>query len=541
MHEQVKLESAVDAKPEELLLYAFLTILGFSFWFFLGFPFANHNESYSWIAQMNRMSTNIFEVLRWSPAANYRPLGSITAWIGARLSGGSIYPQQVFNFVVAVLAWLILYSAFKERRFFGFISFIVGGVFFSGYIYLFHLHGVFYSPLLAFIAILIVIAVRNVRITNSKSAVIFTLAILTALYHPFALPVYVAFSIGYFLKSRHTTTRIQFVLGSLFLAAALILARILVPVQGSFLPSERVLGLSTSYKLAELNSGFSIISWLLSITTVLGLATSWRAKLMTSVTVTVISLALVLSNQPVLFLWIAVCLAKTALLKKWGMAFLIASTAILPAVTATGSPTYTVFLLMVCSATVPMQWSLPAVEFPNVSSQERREGVYACSLSTRTYVNSSRRKEKIRTTLDRIVLAASILILSVGILLKSGVYLPVITELATPVLAEREKTFQLESIISWWEGSEYTGYRLVLCQSADNPVASSNVVNRRHRAPTSQVYLDQYADMLAPSDNGRIDGWLLVCFGDEKIPDATVLHTVPGKYNGQAIVYSRHE
>ena len=33
--------------------FAFVTILGISFWFFLAFPFGNHNESYRWIAPLN--------------------------------------------------------------------------------------------------------------------------------------------------------------------------------------------------------------------------------------------------------------------------------------------------------------------------------------------------------------------------------------------------------------------------------------------------------------------------------------------------------
>jgi hypothetical protein len=504
----MKLESGVARKSRKLFLYAFFSICGLSFWFFLGFPFANHNESYGWIAQMNRMSVNILDVLRWSPAVNYRPLGSITAWLGFRLSNGSIYPQQVFNFIVAILAWLILYSAITEKKLFSWISFIVGGVFFSGYIYLFHLHGVFYSPLLAFIAILTGISVRNGCITNLRLAVIFTLAILTSLYHPFAMLIYVAFTLGYFLENQHTTTRIQLAMGGLFLAVALVLVKILVPTQGSFLPSEWVLGLSTSYKLAELKSVFSIISWLLSVTTVLSLSTSWRVKVITSIIVTVFSLVFVFLNQPVLILWIAVCLVKTALLKKWSMVFLVASTAILPVATATGSPTYTVFVLMVCSAIIPFRWSLSTIE---------------------------------SDSLNKIVFAILILVCSVGVLLKSNIHLPVITELVNPITAEREKTFQLECIIRWWQASDYAQYRLVLCQSADNPVASTNVVNRQNRAPTSQVYLDQYTSSLTPLRNENIAGQLLVCFGDEKIAGVELLYTIPGMYSGQAIIYIQHK
>jgi hypothetical protein len=504
----MKLESDVARRPKEVFLCAFLSILGLSFWFFLGFPFANENESYGWIVQMNRISTNILDVLRWSPAANYRPLGSMTAWLGFRLSSGSIYPQQAFNFMVAILAWLILYSAIIEKKLFSWISFVVGGIFFSGYIYLFHLHGVFYSPLLVFIAILTGVSLRNGFITNPKLAVIFTLAIVTSLFHPFALLIYIAFTLGYFFEKQHARTRIQLAMDGLFLIIALVLLKILIPTRGMSLPSEWVLGLSTSYKLLELKSGFSVISWLLAVTTVLSLSTSWRVKVITSIIVTVFSLVLVFLNQPVLIIWIAVCLVKTVLLKKWSLAFLIISTAILPVATATGSPTYAIFVLMVCSAVTPFRWSLFVIE-------------------------SAFHK--------KIVFAILILGVLVSVLLRSNVHLPVISELVNPILGEREKTFQLESIIKWWKASDYIQYRLVLCQSADNPVKSTNAVNRKNRPPTSQVYLDQYTSSLAPLHNENMAHQLLVCFGDEKIADAELVYTIPGKYNGQATVYNQHK
>jgi len=70
-------------------------------------------------------------------------------------------------------------------------------------------------------------------------------------------------------------------------------------------------------------------------------------------------LSLHLLGQPVLFIWIALCLTKTVLLKKWSIAALLIVSVLLPVVTATGSPTYTIFVLMVCSVVIPFQWSFP--------------------------------------------------------------------------------------------------------------------------------------------------------------------------------------
>jgi len=42
--------SLLVRRPLETASCTFMIIAGFSFWFALGFPFANHNESYYWVA-----------------------------------------------------------------------------------------------------------------------------------------------------------------------------------------------------------------------------------------------------------------------------------------------------------------------------------------------------------------------------------------------------------------------------------------------------------------------------------------------------------
>ncbi|MCI5117656.1 MAG: hypothetical protein D3913_06775 [Candidatus Electrothrix sp. LOE1_4_5] len=484
------------------LLYVIFSILGISFWFFIGFPFDNHNESYTWITEINQLSIKIPNVLLWSPTplVNYRPLGTMTVLLGFILSDGSIYPQQIFNFIIAILAWLILYFAVTEKKLFSLVAFITGGVFFSGYIYLFHLHGVFYSPLLVFVAILIGISIRNIYLSSQRLAATFVLAVLASLYHPFALLIYSTFILGYFFEKRDSATRIEFAIGGLSFAVSLILIKVLVPTGGTP-SSEWALGLSTSYKMLELKQYLSIVSCLLSIATLLSLSISRQTKVIASIIVTTLSLGCVLLNQPTLFIWIIVCLIKTVFLRKWSLLLLVSSTAILPIATATGSPTYAIFSLMVCSAVFSFRWSLPTIESP---------------------------------FFDRIVLTILIITCSIGMLIKSDIYLPVITKLATPLLAEKEKTFQLENILNWWQASKYTQYRLVFCQSSGAPRSSSNAINRTHRPPTDQKSLDIYTESLVPQRN-RV-GQLLVCFGNEKIKAAEAIYAVPGKYNGQALV-----
>ena len=72
------------------IIYGALAVLGISFWFVIGFPFANHNESFVIVTQLEHMSFSDVLVDRIYPVANYRPLGQAAAWLGYTLRGGSI-------------------------------------------------------------------------------------------------------------------------------------------------------------------------------------------------------------------------------------------------------------------------------------------------------------------------------------------------------------------------------------------------------------------------------------------------------------------
>ena len=46
----------------------------------------------------------------------------------------------------------------REVRLFSLFALVAGGVFFAGYIWAFHLHGIFYGPLLLYVAALLRLA-----------------------------------------------------------------------------------------------------------------------------------------------------------------------------------------------------------------------------------------------------------------------------------------------------------------------------------------------------------------------------------------------
>lgn len=65
-----------------IVLFGILSIAGLSFWFILGFPFGNHNESYLWMVQFNRMGLGEVLVKGLKPVTGFRPLGVAVAWLG---------------------------------------------------------------------------------------------------------------------------------------------------------------------------------------------------------------------------------------------------------------------------------------------------------------------------------------------------------------------------------------------------------------------------------------------------------------------------
>src|SRR5439155_26780253 len=106
---------------------------------------------------------------------------------------------------LALGAWAWVARGVRERRLFALLSLAAGGVFFAGYIWVFHLHGIFYGPLLLFVAGLARAARGPLDLRTLLG--VFVGALVTALAAPYALPLAVAFVLGAtietpFLRSR---------------------------------------------------------------------------------------------------------------------------------------------------------------------------------------------------------------------------------------------------------------------------------------------------------------------------------------------------
>ncbi|MBP1656104.1 MAG: hypothetical protein H6Q31_705 [Bacteroidetes bacterium] len=493
-----------DLSPTRKLLYGFLVVLGFSFWFFLGYPFANHNESFVIVTQLDQMSFGDVLTQRIYPVANYRPLGQAVAWLGYHLAGRTTSGVQLFNYVLAVAAWLVLFFALRERRVFSYAAVLVGGFLFPGYIYLFHLHGVFYSPLLFLFAVLFVLETRPVTAGLLWTAAITALA--TAFFHPYALPVFIAALVGFTLERPGEFGKFGRILtGAVLGAVVLLVVMVILPSRDSALTtSEMLSGLVVSYRMTEVDAAVAAVVAVLVVLTAWSYPVQTRGRWFALVTsLAGIAIALVL-GLPILFVWIGVALVKMVLMKKWWLVFVIAGTALLPAPAASGSPTYTIFAIMACTGALALAWG-------DAEARLARWGDWLAVL---------------------MVCAA----LVVFALLRGGVRIPVLSRVAQPIFAERERTFQLEEIVRWLVASDYARYEPVLLSKSGNPRSSPNAVERSHRPPTVQEYLSKYTRFKRQAE--ALPGkTVLVGFGGEDLPGGTVLFEVDSPHSGKARVF----
>ncbi len=494
--------------PAVIILWSGLGLAGLLFWFILGFPFHHHNESYVWAVLLQERGFLDATLVKLRSVANHRPLGQAIAWLTFRLSEGSVAPAQVVNIAIALFAWLTPLIGLRQRRSFAVAALVSGGMLFSGYIYAFHMHGVFYSPVLLLTGFLALAATQPM---HTKSTIWLALgAALAALFHPYALLLFLAWAFGAGLECRSTLTRKEWTL--LGIAAAFIagLVLVLVILPGNAISTtlaNRIAGLHATYRSTELHPIMTVGVGVLVMLTVAGTQAgrtvhTWFAGM------TAVALGLSLfAGLPLVYLWIAVAGVRMLLQGRIRLASLIACAAILPAIAPTGSPTYAVYVLLLCTVAMVVDFDGPEV---------------------------------VLAKLPAIVPAAVLCVtLVLAGLLRMDVHVPVLSGVTSPLTAERERTLQLESILAWWESSTYQNVPVSLGQKAPNPVDVKDAADRRFRPPTSQVHLDTYTHYLlqtrsiTPAAQGR----LMVLFGGAESQEGAKVFTLPGGAAGPATVY----
>ena len=483
--------------------FPFLGILPLIAGFALVFPFPNHNESYLWLSQLDTISISDAVLHGIKPVSSFRPLGILTAWIFYRGSGGSIAAGQLLNALLSIVAWWIATRSTHDKRAFAVVAALAMTLYFPGYIFLFHIHGVFYGPLLILVAWLGHLANNDAPVRSRTMVLVYVATVTTSLFHPFALVVGAAF-LGATLLDRASWKIDWQRLTTLIACVSLgVLVLVLVPTGNLGSTSHsRIVSFYTSYSQAEFGNPLAIAGIFLAFVVVASSELTVQFKATIFTVLLLLGILFWWYAWPVVLLWISTCLVQLALQRRWKFVAILAGTSILPMGAHSGSPTYTVFAILLAAMA--------------------------------TASNSARLERKLGFLDGRTMAIAYLAAATVILLLRCGIGLPGVERAARPLLAEREKSAQLESAIAWRTDQKMDGLPLLFHQQRSNPAAEIAPPPRRYLPPTYQTYLDAFLRQDQTIMHGEVV--LFMTFGGQTL-DSEPLLSLPGRYAGEAHVY----
>jgi hypothetical protein len=476
--------------------------MGLAFWFLIGLPWGPHNESFDWVVRLEQRTfwSALFD--KFPSVLGLRPLGTGPAWLLYRLGGHDVGLTQFVNAAMALFAWGWLAMDARPPRLFALLSLVVSGVFFAGYIWVFHAHGIFYGPLIVYVASL----ARTARGTLDPRALLgaFVGAVVTALAHPYALPLVVAFAAGAIVETPELRSRAGAATLAVVVTGCVAVSMLLVPDYGHSVPGSPLAGWITSFKTCEVNRVGAGVAALLAAWTA---SRSWpgRAGAIAALLTLGLAAAAAAAGLPVLPLWIAWAAARAARLGRSTIVALLAATALLPLPNPTGSPTYAIFALMV--------------------------GAYATSLD-----DEDAERPLLRWGGAPAGIAVAVL-LAVALAVRGGWPVPVASRLARPLLAEGERTRQLEVLAARLMGSPWKAEPVRFATAKGDPV-KVNALDRGVRPPTEDNHLTTWLDWKRGGPATGRDT-LLLAFGGESRVGMDTLFVAHGRYAGDALVLRR--
>jgi hypothetical protein len=478
-----------------------MAVASLAFWFAVGFPWQHHNESLVWALSLTRHG--FLDTLISNPIPSlqtYRPLAVALAWIDFRLAGHEIWLQQLVNFALTVLAWAMALTSVRERGLFAVLSFVCGAVFFSGYIYLFHLHGVFYPPLWLFLAYLLRLDNTDFALDWRKTLQLTAVTLVAALFHTFALLVFAAYIIARRVQMAFERRRERVLPTIVAVCIALGVMQLLLSSAKGFGLDDPWQGLWASFHLMEVNKVGFVVSGGLTILTCVSVGATWRQRAATVAGGLLLLSMLSVVEWPAVIGWLMACILKAALRKRIGLAALIGACALFPASTGSGSPTYAIFILMPCLRVTVMgiAWRLPDA------------GLF------------------------RLALYAVIGGLTAAFFAIDKVELPVVGKAAGMLRAERQKTHQMMNAFTWLELHPEIVGSLELCNPKEAPAKSAQALARVRQSPASSWEFEIYVKERFKSRLSQARPAIKLCFGGESLQNADTLYAEPGEWAGVA-------
>lgn len=503
----------------QIISYFIFTVLGFSFWFFMAVPFASHRETYWWLAMVPRENfVRAFSFI----SSTYRPLAQAVTWLAFLILNPGVFPTSIlrqallqgFIYGMFVLAWWLIYRTAAQRRLFALVAFVAGCVFFSGYVHLFHVYGIFYIPVMLTLGALF--RFRTSSTLDKREVWFAVIATLLAFWHPFATALFIGFYFGFYLdtfwqrsRAQHVQASLILLVGALAIAALVVIfprADVMVPLHS------KLLGFLESYRTTETNYVASFVAYLLTQLAVFSMGLSPKLKLTALLLVSVLSLVFLLKSLPLLLLWLCAVLIKVLRSRCWSLVFLTLAAALLPFGAGIGGPVSALFAIIVAVYVTPLGWS-------------RAE--QALRFVTTPYVTGA-------------IIALAMVVLTV----RAGIDVPIVTRVASPLLTERERTYQLESILARLHHSDYCGYEVAFAENAGSPIDSAeNVISRRNRPPAAledvQLFWNTVLRCHLGERPNNEPGTAIVTFGGPRLADSRAVFKVEGRYAGDATVWIR--
>jgi hypothetical protein len=324
------------------------------------------------------------------------------------------------------------------------------------------------------------------------------------LFHPYALILYIAFLAGRIAERWGESSLADEGLRALLVLVTSVILLASRPHGHEVLSNANLRALLTSYRLTESMPWLSLFSATFAAATLFGIETLDRKFTISLAGIGIFcSAVFAFVGLPVLLVWIAAAVVKMACLRKWSLAFMTAAAALLPGIAPSGSPTYAIFAVLLSVIALSWGWS-----------------------------NTERLLMSLGSTWAIAIILLAVL---VGSAVRMGVRVPMVSRLAQPLLAEKEKTWQLEAIIQWMMTSDYRNWHLQV-EGIVNPADSaSQAIDRRYRPPTYQIYLDSY--LAAQGSNPGDPRTLVATFGDRRIDGMTQVYVVEGRFAGPAMVF----
>jgi hypothetical protein len=503
----------------EKYTYFALALAGFSFWFFLAVPFASHRETYWWLAMT---PTHGFATAFSVISVTYRPLAQGVTWLAFVLLDGRHFPtsllrQSIIQFVVFgcfVAAWWFVYRAAAQKRVLAWIALVAGGVFFPGYVHLFHVYGLMYVPVMLMLGwILFAESNGTFRQRELQLAVV---ALVLIFWHPFATALFIGFYFGFYFETFRERSLRQHLEAAgimLVLAATTLSAAILFPRGDAKMSlSTRAAGFLISYQTNEVNLAMSAAALVLAVAAAVSMARSSQWRVAAAVLTVTLGALFSVNHVPVVLLWLCVVLIKLLLMRRWGLFCVTFGSALLPFGAGIGAPVFALFGFVFAVYATALDWP---------------EAEIVCSKLDFRYVGGA-------------IAAAALLVGT----MRAGIKVPVATQAATPLLSEREKTYQLESVLAWLHQSSYCGYEIGFEDAGGSPLDSlQSAINRRNRPPSSlddvELFWDATLKCNAGTDANAAQRTAMVTFGSAAVPDAQAVYRVPGQFGGDATVWIR--